>query len=252
MNLIRICLIVAIVAGLGAAGISHFQLDKKIHDLIGERDQNAKDRDTARAAQKTAEDERDKTKKELETTTAELTTTKSQLTESQANLAAAQDREKKATDALTRANAANKTMQEEVSGWRGLKKTLADVTKTLADYPKLKDERDTLEGENKILSRRVDKMGKELAELRGEELPPVELPQGLKGKIVQVDPKFDFVVLNIGGNDGVLERGELLINRKGRLIGKVRVSSVMPDKCVANVLRAWKQDEPFEGDEVLY
>ena len=252
MKLIRICLIVAIVAGLGAAGISHFQLDKKIHDLIAERDQNAKDRDAAKAAQKTAEDERDKTKKELETTAAELTTTKGQLSDTQGKLTAAEDRATKADAALTRANASNKTLQDEVSGWRGLKQTIDAVKKTLADYPKLTDERDTLLGENKILTRRIDKMGKELAELRGEELPPVELPIGLKGKIVQVDPKYDFVVLNIGGNDGVLERGELLINRKGRLIGKVRITSVMPDKCVANVLRAWKQDEPFEGDEVLY
>ena len=67
-----------------------------------------------------------------------------------------------------------------------------------------------------------------------------------------MDPKYEFVVLNIGGNQGAKERGEMLINRNGRLIGKVRITSVLPDKSIANVIKAWKQDEPFEGDEVLY
>jgi hypothetical protein len=83
-------------------------------------------------------------------------------------------------------------------------------------------------------------------------LQPPKLPDGLKGSIVQVDPKYEFVVLNIGENQGVKRRGEMLINRNGRLIGKVQIVSVLPDKSVANLMPAWKQDEPFEGDEVLY
>lgn len=250
--LIRICLIVAIVAGLGALYFTHFEVDKKIHDVIAQRDQNGKERDEARDAEKKAKDETEKTKKELETTTTELTTTKGQLEAANKNLDDATKKADKAVADLAKAQKDNASVQEEVKGWRGLNKTLDAVKKTLADFPKIKDERDAVRGENTILERKVKKQEQELAELRGVDIPPPELPQGLKGKIVQVDPKYDFVVLNIGGNAGVLERGEMLINRKGRLIGKVRITSVMPDKCIANVLKAWKQDEPFEGDEVLY
>ena len=108
------------------------------------------------------------------------------------------------------------------------------------------------EEEKKLLARTLRKREKQLADLQGDEQLPVELPPGLKGKIVQVDPKYQFVVLNIGGNQGVLENGEMLINRQGRLVGKVRILNVEPDRSVANIVQAWKQAEPFEGDEVLY
>jgi len=205
-----------------------------------------------RAEAQKAKEEADKTKMELEKTTTELTSTKGQLDEANKNLDAATKKADKAVSDLAKAQKDNASMLDEVKGWRGLNKTLAAVKKTLADYPKVVEERDVYASEKKILEAKVRKQDYELAELRGEFIPPPPLPAGLKGKIVQVDPKFDFVVLNIGGNVGVIERGEMLINRNGRLIGKVRITSVMPDKCIANVLKAWKQDEPFEGDEVLY
>ena len=67
-----------------------------------------------------------------------------------------------------------------------------------------------------------------------------------------VDPKFDFVVLDIGEDQGVLERGEMMVDRDGKLLGKVRIKSVEKDRCVANILPDWKRGEIMEGDEVLY
>ena len=43
--LIRICLILAVVAGLGALGITHFQVDKKLKDVVADRDQTRTQRD---------------------------------------------------------------------------------------------------------------------------------------------------------------------------------------------------------------
>jgi cell shape-determining protein MreC len=78
------------------------------------------------------------------------------------------------------------------------------------------------------------------------------LPAGTKGEIVAVDPKFDFVVLNIGANQGVLPNAKLLVNRNGKLIAKVKITSVEPTRSIANVLSDWKQDELSEGDQVFY
>jgi type II secretory pathway component PulC len=80
--------------------------------------------------------------------------------------------------------------------------------------------------------------------------PVVELSASLKGKILVVDPKWDFVVLNIGGDQGVLEDGELLVSRDGKLVAKVIVRSVLKDRSIANVMPGWKLGEVFEGDEV--
>jgi len=80
----------------------------------------------------------------------------------------------------------------------------------------------------------------------------VVLPPGLKGRVLAVDPKYDFVVLDIGDDQGVKERGEMMVSRQGKLIGKVRINSVRKDRCVATILPAWKRGEIMEGDQVIY
>jgi hypothetical protein len=59
------------------------------------------------------------------------------------------------------------------------------------------------------------------------------------------------VVLDVGEKQGVLEDGILLVNRNGRLVAKVQVRSVQPERSVANVLQSWKLGEVMEGDEVI-
>jgi cell shape-determining protein MreC len=78
----------------------------------------------------------------------------------------------------------------------------------------------------------------------------VTLRPDLHGKILQVDPKWDFVVLNIGEDQGVVSDGELLVSRGGKLVAKVIVRSVQKDSCIANLVTGWKIGDMFEGDEV--
>ena len=73
------------------------------------------------------------------------------------------------------------------------------------------------------------------------------LPAGLKGKVLVADPKWNFVVLNVGEDQGVLERGELLVNRNGKLVAKVVVRSVQKDRCIANVLPGWELGRSHGG-----
>ena len=78
----------------------------------------------------------------------------------------------------------------------------------------------------------------------------IKLPADLKGKILVVDPKWDFVVLNIGEDQGVIQDGELLVSRDGKLVAKVIVRSVEKDRSIANIVPGWKLGEVIEGDEV--
>ncbi len=64
------------------------------------------------------------------------------------------------------------------------------------------------------------------------------------------DPRYDFVVLDIGEKQGVLEDGKLLVNRNGKLIAKVKIKSVQADRCIANVMPGWKLGDVMEGDQV--
>ena len=250
--LIRICLILAVVAGLGALGITHFQVDKKLKDVVADRDQTRTQRDGF-------ENDLKLTKEQLAATNAYLITVVADRDDAKSKQATAEDAakaseaaKKTAESALASLKTRFDTIQSTLAKWTGLNKPFEAVHQMVETYPKLKDERDAFELEKQLLVRKLKATEAKLALYLDPDATPPELPIGLKGKIVQVDPKYQFVVLNIGGNQGVLERGEMLINRQGRLIGKVKITSVEPDRCVANVLKAWKQDEPYEGDEVLY
>ena len=91
----------------------------------------------------------------------------------------------------------------------------------------------------------------ELKRYTGDRAPEVPLPAGLRGKVLAVDPKYDFVVLDIGGNQGVLEHGTMLVNRNGKLVGTVRITRVEPNRSVANVIAELKQSDVMEGDQVI-
>ena len=79
----------------------------------------------------------------------------------------------------------------------------------------------------------------------------IELPAALVGKVIVTDPKWDFVVLNVGEDQGVLDNGELLVSRDGKLVARVKVTSVQKDRSIANVLPGSKLGEVLEGDKVI-
>ncbi len=166
--------------------------------------------------------------------------------------------DKKNTDLtadLEKTRADRDTAQQELEQWHlipGNPKP-AQITALIDELAKTKQARDTYIAENKILNNKVIDLNDRWNKYFGNNAPVI-LPTGLKGKIVAVDPKFDFVVLDIGKDQGVLERGEMMVeNRHGKLLGKVRITGVERDRCIANILTLdWKRGEIMEGDEVLY
>lgn len=77
---------------------------------------------------------------------------------------------------------------------------------------------------------------------------------GLRGTILAVNQAYNFVVLNLGGRQGVEANSEMLVLRGGALIGKIRVSSVEPSTAIADIistsLARGVQVQP--GDIVIY
>ena len=128
--------------------------------------------------------------------------------------------------------------------------TLEQIEATRVDNKKLAAENNALTNENKVLGRMLTQCKSELDLLTGTKTK-VDLRPDLKGKVIAVDPKYEFVVLDIWLDDGVLARGEMLVNRSGKLVAKVRILGAGPHRSVANVLPDWKQGEILEGDIVL-
>jgi hypothetical protein len=117
----------------------------------------------------------------------------------------------------------------------------------------LKDAQNAIEVANEektVLTRTMGRLKNQLDALTGTGDHVVTLRADLKGKILVVDPKWDFVVLSIGEDQGVLQDGELLVSRDGKLVAKVVVRSIEKDRCIANIVPGWKLGEVIEGDEV--
>ena len=77
---------------------------------------------------------------------------------------------------------------------------------------------------------------------------------GVRGTILAVNQAYNFVVLNLGGRQGVEPNTEMLVLRDGTLIGKIRVSSVEPSTAIGDIitssLERGVQVQP--GDIVVY
>lgn len=91
-------------------------------------------------------------------------------------------------------------------------------------------------------------------EERKKRRPMVAGKPGVRGAILAVNQAYNFVVLNLGGRQGVEPNSEMLVLRDGALIGKIRISSVEPATAIGDIvsssLARGVQVQP--GDLVIY
>jgi len=249
--LLRICLILTIVAGLATAYLGFFP----VKDIITTTREARDDFHTKLTAetdlqQKTATTLK-KTKSELDSTTAKLTTTQGELETATTKNTELEKQNTDLTDKLTKTTARADTAEQTLEKWRQLPPP-EQIAGIISDLAQTKRERDAIVSENKILVASRDDYKVKWERIFGNGEAPVLMPEGLKGVVMAVDPKYDFVVLNIGDDQGVKERGEMMLDRKGKLIGKVRITTVDKDRSVATILSEWKRGEVREGDQVIY
>lgn len=77
---------------------------------------------------------------------------------------------------------------------------------------------------------------------------------GVRGTILAVNQAYNFVVLNLGGRQGVEPNAEMLVVRDGALIGKIRVSSVEPSTAIGDIITSSlaRGVQVLPGDIVIY
>ena len=248
--LIRISLIVAILAGLAVGVLNFFTVKEKVVALATERTQE-------RDMKVQAQTELASTRKTLETTTAKLNTTEQNLKDTTAakeqaltDLAAQTKKADRLTEDLAKTRTERDTAQQNLAQYTFIGLTPQEIIAIRARYSELQTNLASIQGENKLLNQKIVRLTNELAIYKTPEYV-VSLPAGLRGKVVVMDPKWNFVVLNIGEDQGVLEHGELLINRDGKLVAKVRVRSVEKNRSIANVVPGWQLGDVMEGDQAI-
>jgi myosin heavy subunit len=248
--LIRICLIVALVAGLAVGALDFTKVKEKITTLQTDLKTETGLKDKANADLASTRTELKKTGDKLKQTETTLAAT----TEERDSAVAERDKQKKLADQLS--TDLKKTTQErddaqaEVASYKATGMNPAQI---VASRNRIKDLEDNLVGtqsENKLLGQKLAKVQNELNRYIIKEYV-VQLPATLKGKVTAADPKWNFVVLNIGEDQGVQDYGELLVNRNGKLVAKIIVRTVKKNESIANVMPGWQLGEILEGDQVI-
>ena len=74
------------------------------------------------------------------------------------------------------------------------------------------------------------------------------LPAELKATVKSFDPKWGFLILNAGSDQGIIKNAELLLSRDSKLVAKVKISSVQKGQSIANLVPGWQLTDVAEGD----
>jgi hypothetical protein len=250
MLLLRIFLVLAILAGIGVIVISQVMLKPQIEGIITVREENHKnwksEEDKARKLGKSLKE----TQADLNRTKGELETTKSQLVSVTAQFESEQKRANGLQMTLDKTRVDLKSAQDELAAYvnTGYKpneiRALGDTAKSQ------KAAIESLTDEMKVWVEKYRKATNQIAQLVGNPPDPI-VPPGVRGHVLVVDPKWNFLVLDIGEKQELKEKSVLLVAREGVLVAKVRVMSVQKDRCIANIMSGWKLKDVLEGDMVL-
>jgi hypothetical protein len=248
--LIRISLIIAIIAGLAVAGLNFTKIKEKITTLQTNLDTQTKRADAAELDAKNTHIALDKTTTELKQTQATLASTTEERDTAVAKATAETKRADKLNDDLNKTRSERDEAQTELARYTATGVKPEEIIAFDKKIKGLQQEVGGLQGENRMLGQELKKTKNELAVYKTQDYE-VPLPAGLKGKVLVADPKWNFVVLSVGQDQGVLPYGEFLVNRNGRLVAKVKVSTVQKDRSVANIQPGWKLGDVIEGDQVI-
>ena len=111
------------------------------------------------------------------------------------------------------------------------------------------------EGEQKLLTAAKEKSETELKKLREQiemTKPGGSKTMSLSGRILAVNPTWNFVILDLGKNDQVVEGLTMVIYRGEKMVGKIKTVTVDAQTSVADVLPGTPATAIEVGDQVVY
>lgn len=251
--LIRICLVVTIVFALGAiyAGVQLKGAKAKLTEEKGNLEASLQKQtaETGAAQQRAAAEETakkkaladlDETKKVADQTRSDLTSLKARSTETEQKLQAVQQD-------LT-------AKQAEIEKFTKALPPGMTIDQVKSKLTELQTQFATLDQEKNILREQLTKLDGDKKKLEDQltRRSQGKMPPGLTGHIMAVNPDWNFVVIDIGANDGVVENAAMIVYRDGKLVGKIKITSVEPSIAIADILTEWQQAIPQEGDTATF
>ena len=245
---LRLLLVVTVVMGIAALTVSQFVVRPHVRAIADGRHKALMDHQREKVAHT-------KTITTLTDAQMQLAEIEKNFDETKNQLAAATT---KAREQETRVNTLDQQLtqtkqtltgvQADLAAWNANGLRVDQVKSVIAEAQKLRWTNQALTAEVQILAALLAK--KTPADNDPTDEDPA-LPNGLTGKVLAVDPKYDFVVLDIGATKGVAPMGTLLVSRNSKLVAKIKVSGVQEERSIANIIPGWKLAQVREGDQVI-
>jgi len=245
----KISLFLAVLAAAAVIVVNVVWVKDKLNTLVADRNTNREGWHATQAELAQTNKVLVKTQGDLKQTQQDLADTQADRDKAVANLLVQQKRADQIADKLAKTTQERDDAQNDLAAYKITGLTADQVVKL---NRALKDTQDLVQvgrQEYAVLQHDRDRIFTRLQLYEGTNTV-VYLPPALKGKIMVVDPKWDFVVLNIGDEQGVKQNGELLVSRDGKLVAKVIVRTLEKDRAIANIVPGWKLGDVIEGDEV--
>jgi predicted nucleic acid-binding Zn-ribbon protein len=73
----------------------------------------------------------------------------------------------------------------------------------------------------------------------------------VSGVVLLVNRDWNFVVVNLGEEQGLQANNVMLVHRGTELVGKIRISDVKPNMSVGEMIKSWEQLPVEQGDAVI-
>ena len=248
--LVRISLIVAILAGLAVGVLNFVKVKEKITTLQTNLDTETKAHQKFEHDFHVTKSSLDATNKVLKQTIATLEATTAEKDTAVSALATQTKRADKLTEDLNKTRQERDSAQQELAAYKAIGLSPEQISRINKDFKDLKDALAGTQEENKVLGKKVERLQAQLDRFL-DPRKPVFLKASCKGNVLVTDPKWNFVVLDVGEDKGMKEFGEMLVYRNGKLVGKVVVRTVQKDRSIANVMPGWELGEVMEGDQVI-
>ncbi len=107
----------------------------------------------------------------------------------------------------------------------------AEVAKAKQELAEAQQVQDTLRTREKESAERLAEANRTVQQYR----QPIDRA-GLTGKVVAVNPGWNFVVLDVGDRKGATVNAPVLVTRGGQVVARLKITSVEPSTSIADVI----------------
>jgi len=200
------------------------------------------------AAAQVQYDDLQNTKQDLETTRQDLSMTKDELARTQSDLDRAMAQIDSLNQTITEKNNQISLQETRIDGLEQEKVAFQiQIDELNNQIVQVEDELRDSQDKVLTLEQTVSQLEREL----GFDKNPT-LPKGLTGRILFVNKDWNFVVIDLGSDDGLVPNAEMLIHRKEELLGKITISGISRTMAIAELQPDWAQGKVKEGDLVVF